>query len=103
MAPRPLDLAYLYRQTMGNQALETEILDMFRKQIASSMAAFSKADAAERKRLAHSLKGTGRSVGAFQLADAAEEIEKSPLDRALVANLNKIAAKTCDFAASVNR
>jgi HPt (histidine-containing phosphotransfer) domain-containing protein len=100
---RPLDLAHLYRQTMGNRALEIEILDMFVKQLTSSMAAFAKADASERKRLAHALKGTGRSVGAFPLADIAERIEKSPFDRTYVAKLNDMAVRTCDFAASVNR
>jgi HPt (histidine-containing phosphotransfer) domain-containing protein len=100
---RPLDMAHLYRQTMGNRALEIEILDMFSKQITSAMAAFAGADASERRRLAHALKGTGRSVGAFPLADIAEQIERSPFDRACVAKLNELAAKTCDFAASVNR
>jgi HPt (histidine-containing phosphotransfer) domain-containing protein len=100
---RPLDLAHLYRQTMGNRALEIEILDMFCKQLTSSMAAFGKADGSERKRLAHALKGTGRSVGAFLLADIAEQIEKSPFDRTYVAKLNAMAVRTCDYAASVNR
>lgn len=101
--PRPLDLAHLFQQTMGNRALEIEILDMFCKQLTSSMASFAKADASERRRLAHALKGTGRSVGAFLLADIAERIEKSPFDRTLVSNLNDMAVRTCDFAASVNR
>jgi HPt (histidine-containing phosphotransfer) domain-containing protein len=100
---RPLDLAHLYQQTMGNRALQLEILDMFCKQINSTIAAFAKADASERRRLAHALKGTGRSVGAFVLADIAEQIEKSPLDRAIVAKLNDMAVRTCDYAASVNR
>jgi HPt (histidine-containing phosphotransfer) domain-containing protein len=100
---RPLDLAHLYQQTMGNRALEIEILEMFCKQLTSSMTAFGKADAIERKRLAHALKGTGRSVGAFPLADIAEKLEKSPFDRTLVSNLNEMAVRTCDFAASVNR
>jgi HPt (histidine-containing phosphotransfer) domain-containing protein len=102
-APRPLDLAHLYRQTMGNRALEIEILDMFCKQVSSTVTAFAKADASERRRLAHALKGTGRSVGAFLLADIAEQIEKSPFDRTCVAKLNEMAVRTCDFAASVNR
>jgi HPt (histidine-containing phosphotransfer) domain-containing protein len=100
---RPLDLAHLYWQTMGNRALEIEILDMFCKQVTSTLTAFAKADASERKRLAHALKGTGRSVGAFLLADIAEQIEKSPFDRTSVAKLNDMAVRTCDFAASVNR
>jgi HPt (histidine-containing phosphotransfer) domain-containing protein len=102
-ALRPLDLAHLYRQTMGNRALEIEILDMFCKQVTSTITAFAKADASERRRLAHALKGTGRSVGAFLLADIAEQIEKSPFDRTFVAKLNDMAVRTCDFAASVNR
>jgi HPt (histidine-containing phosphotransfer) domain-containing protein len=87
---RPLDLAHLYRQTMGNRALEIEILDMFCKQVTSTVTAYA-------------LKGTGRSVGAFLLADIAEQIEKSPFDRTCVAKLNEMAVRTCDFAASVNR
>jgi HPt (histidine-containing phosphotransfer) domain-containing protein len=88
---------------MGNRALEIEILDMFCKQVTSTVTAFAKADANERRRLAHALKGTGRSVGAFLLADIAEQIEKSPFDRTFVARLNEMAVRTCDFAASVNR
>ncbi len=100
---RPLDLAHLSRQTMGDRHLEAEILGMFAKQLKSALASFTKANGLERKRLAHALKGTGRGVGAFMLADIAERIERSPFDRSLVGELDTCIAATCDFIASLDR
>jgi HPt (histidine-containing phosphotransfer) domain-containing protein len=100
---RPLDLAHLSRQTMGDRALEAEILGMFSRQLSSATGTLAKANGLERKRLAHSLKGTGRGVGAFALADIAERMELAPFDRAIIAELDHCIAQTCDFIASLNR
>lgn len=70
----PLDRKHLSRMTLGEQSLEREVLAMFAaqaKDIADRLAA-TPADAAE---LAHKLKGSSRSVGAFRLADALEAYE----------------------------
>lgn len=70
----PLDLKHLSRMTLGEQSLEREVLAMFAaqaKDVAGRLAG-SPANAAE---LAHTLKGSARSVGAFRLADALEAYE----------------------------
>lgn len=70
----PLDLKHLSRMTLGEQSLEREVLAMFAaqaKDIADRLTS-APADAAE---LAHKLKGSARSVGAFRLADALEAYE----------------------------
>lgn len=70
----PLDRKHLARMTLGEQSLEREVLAMFAaqaKDVAGRLAA-TPANAAE---LAHTLKGSARSVGAFRLADALEAYE----------------------------
>lgn len=100
---RPLDLDHLSRQTMGDRALEREVLAMFARQLDAIGDAIAKADAVERARLAHSLKGSARGVGAFALADCATRIEDMPDDRALVARLIELIGETRDFVAAIDR
>jgi HPt (histidine-containing phosphotransfer) domain-containing protein len=100
---RPIDLVHLTRQTMGDRALETEILGMFAKQMSGSRLTMGKGNADERKRLAHTIKGTARSVGAFSLGDVAERIEKAPLNANLVNELNDEIAHVLNFIAAINR
>ena len=100
---RPLDLAFLSAQTMGDRALEAEVLGMFSKQLCSAEASLRNASSAVRKDLAHALKGTARSLGAFALAEIAARVEETPSERALIAELGGQIAKTCDFIASLNR
>ena len=63
---RPVDLAHLSSQTMGDAALEGEVLSMFctQSQIYLKMMQHS-CDVTNRIRAAHSLKGAARSIGAF--------------------------------------
>jgi HPt (histidine-containing phosphotransfer) domain-containing protein len=100
---RPIDLVHLARQTMGDRSLETEILGMFARQMSGARASMSKANADERKRLAHAIKGTARSVGAFEIGDIAERIERAPLNSTLINNLGDEIAHALDFIAAINR
>lgn len=100
---RPVDLVHLANQTMGDRKLEAEILTMFGKQMSQARASISNANADERKRLAHTIKGTARSVGAFPIADVAERIEKAPLNSGLISDLGDEIAHALDFIAAVNR
>src|SRR5690606_39087311 len=84
---RPIDLAHLSRQTMGDRALEQEILAMFAQQLSVAGERMASADVTERHRLAHTLKGSARGVGAFALGDCAAAIETAPADPALVERL----------------
>jgi len=100
---RVIDIAHLSRQTMGDRALEAEILTMFAKQLSSARAAFAAASVEERKRLAHTIKGTARSVGAFSIADVAERIEKAPLNASLISDIGTQIARALDFINAINR
>jgi HPt (histidine-containing phosphotransfer) domain-containing protein len=74
---KPVDLAHLGQQTMGDENLEAEILSMFVSQSDIYLKMILRScDSPTRIRAAHSLKGAARSIGAFELADLAEAAEK---------------------------
>jgi HPt (histidine-containing phosphotransfer) domain-containing protein len=80
----PIDFAHLRRMTLGDAALEREVLGMFSAQATRLVKSLATrpADAAA---LAHTLKGSARAVGAFAVGDAAAHLEtliKSGSDRA---------------------
>lgn len=77
-AAPPIDHAHFERQTMGDAALQAEVLGLLAEQMKSARAAMSDASPAERAALAHGLKGAARGVGAFSLADCCDAIEKAP-------------------------
>lgn len=69
-----IDVQHLGRMTLGEAALETEVLALFAAQsrdLVTRLAAIP-ADAAV---LAHTLKGSARAIGAFRVADAALGLE----------------------------
>jgi HPt (histidine-containing phosphotransfer) domain-containing protein len=70
----PIDIEHLGRMTLGDVGLEREVLAMFSAQavhLAGVLAALPPDAAA----LAHTLKGSARAIGAFQVAEAAEGLE----------------------------
>ena len=75
---KPVDLVHISSITMGDRDLEHEILSMFAAQIPSYLElARNCANSAEVKRVAHTIKGAARSIGAFRLAEIAVESEES--------------------------
>ena len=82
-ALRPLDLVHLSKYTLGNRALESELLGLFRTQADLYIV---RMDAAESEKewieAAHSLKGSASGLGAWQLAALAAEAENLAHDRA---------------------
>jgi len=60
--------------TLGDASLEREVLAMFSAQAASLIAALS-ALPADAGALAHTLKGSARAIGAFDVAEAAGGLE----------------------------
>lgn len=78
---RVLDRDHLARYTLGDAALEREVLDLFVGQLPQTLAALqTSADPCAWKLAAHTLKGSARAVGAWQLADAAERAEDLATD-----------------------
>jgi HPt (histidine-containing phosphotransfer) domain-containing protein len=76
-ASAPIDMEHLGRYTLGDKALEKEILGLFLTQMPDMLASLRKAQSErEWKMAAHSLKGAARAIGAWQMASAAEEAER---------------------------
>ena len=76
VVPAPLDRLHLARQTLGDSELEREILVLFRRQSDLMLSRLIEArDAEERRSAAHTLKGSARAIGAWQVAEAAAAIE----------------------------
>jgi len=75
-AESPIDLAHLRRFTMGDEALEVEILGLFAEQLPITIAALREAETEKAWGIAaHTLKGSARAVGAWALAAIAETAE----------------------------
>ncbi len=75
----PIDIAHLKRMTLGDAGLEREVLAMFAGQAVRLIEALAAmpADAAV---LAHTLNGSARAIGAFQVAAAAGAVEDALRD-----------------------
>ena len=100
---RPVDLAHLAKQTLGDRTLEHEVLQLFVLQALSARDQFALAERNERLRLAHNLKGSARGVGAFAIADCVAEIETRPDDKTLMKRLSMLIDEVRDFIAAINR
>jgi len=74
---RPVDLVHLAKYTMGDSALEAEILTLFSNQSRVYLGQIEKAQTAkEWHAAAHTLKGSARAIGAWPIAELAAEAEK---------------------------
>lgn len=80
----PIDREHLRRATLGDAALERELLAMFQSQIADARVRLAEAEAAERGSIAHAVKGAARGLGAFEIADCAAKIEQKPHEERLI-------------------
>jgi HPt (histidine-containing phosphotransfer) domain-containing protein len=70
-----VDLAHLFRMTLGDRALEREILQLFSRQTDMLMARMQDAAPASVAAMAHTLKGSARGIGAWRVAHAADVVE----------------------------
>ncbi|MAM94132.1 Hpt domain-containing protein [Parvibaculum sp.] len=95
---RAIDLVHLSKYTLGNRSLENELLGLFRTQADLYLARLdSAADETEWKNAAHSLKGSARGLGAWALAELAEEAEATAL-----AARDSVMARIREATAAVN-
>jgi HPt (histidine-containing phosphotransfer) domain-containing protein len=76
--PAPVDHAHLRRYTMGDLQLEREVLVLFAGELPRTVAELRSARS-ERdwKIAAHTLKGSARAVGAWDVADSAVTAEQN--------------------------
>ncbi len=79
IAERALDLVHLSRQTLGDRALELELIELFDKQAGHIMTRLDSelcgSSVKWRSDLSHTLKGSARAIGAFKVAAAAQAYE----------------------------
>ncbi len=74
----PVDLVHLARQTLGDRELEREVLGLFVNQSTLYLRRLEKAKSVkERKNAAHTILGSARGLGAWQVAREAEKFEAS--------------------------
>jgi HPt (histidine-containing phosphotransfer) domain-containing protein len=108
----PIDRAYLARFTLGNPALEREVLQLFAAQIPIYLAALRSARVRKAWReAAHSIKGSAAAVGAWRLARFAELAERAEVEseaafsqrpcEEAVAAISLAAEEACRFIARV--
>ncbi|MFM1816175.1 MAG: hypothetical protein RLZ98_2870 [Pseudomonadota bacterium] len=72
-----IDLAHLRRYTLGNRDIEEEVLQLFASETPHTIEQLARAESdADWQRAAHTLKGTARAVGAWELAERAQEAER---------------------------
>lgn len=74
-----LDLEHLKRMTLGDPALQREVLGMFVAQASRLLEALT-AHPQDRAALAHTLRGSAQAIGAFAVADAAGRLEQAGLE-----------------------
>lgn len=94
---RPIDLVHLAHQTMGDKALEIEVLQMFARQARRALQEMAGADAATTAAVAHRLKGAASAVGAFQVSAAAGSLENKSADAALKAAVDAAVVEVENF------
>ncbi|PYE89961.1 Hpt domain-containing protein [Phyllobacterium leguminum] len=100
---RPIDLVHLARQTLGDRALEAEVLSLFSRQAGSIASRIGQGMGKERGLLAHSLKGSARSIGAFRVAELAERVEADPANDNAASTLCDALTDVQQFIAAISR
>lgn len=94
---RPIDLVHLARQTMGDKALELEVLQMFARQARESMKELATSEGTARAAVAHRLKGSAQSVGADAVAKAAAALEDNPANAIALAGVTAAVVEAENF------
>jgi len=97
---RPIDLVHLARMTLGERGLEREVLQLFDRQAGLLVVRMEQAEREGVCAAAHTLKGSARGIGAWQVARAAEAVELAATHaagrelEAAIARLRAAAAET---------
>jgi hypothetical protein len=93
-----IDLAHLAHMTFGERELECDVLRLFDQQAELLLDRLPAAEPAVASALAHTLCGSARGIGAFQVADAASRVERLA---AAGASQAELAAAIDDLATTV--
>jgi HPt (histidine-containing phosphotransfer) domain-containing protein len=103
-AEAAIDIAHLGRMTFGEKGLEREVLRLFERQAAMLLARMKDAPHTELAAFAHTLTGSARGIGAWQVAKAAEAVELVASGRGqpdLAAALVKLTAAINEASAAI--
>jgi hypothetical protein len=96
---QPIDRTHLFRMTLGDHALECDVLQLFDQQARLLIAHMGEANPAGVAVLAHTLHGSARAIGAWAVARAAEALEAAAKTKSVEMQSAKQAlARTVDDA-----
>lgn len=87
----PIDLTHLSRMTLGERALEREVLHLFDRQAEMLLARMRGASSSAVAAYAHTLKGSARGIGAWEVARTASEVEMAAQGRDRAAQAQALA------------
>jgi hypothetical protein len=87
-----IDLVHLARMTLGDRKLELQVLELFDRQAELLLARMQEVEPAGVATLAHTLGGSARGIGAWQVAAAAEALERAVATGHLVPALAQLTA-----------
>ncbi|HTQ83390.1 MAG TPA: Hpt domain-containing protein [Pseudolabrys sp.] len=96
-----IDRAHLAHVTFGDRHLEDEVLQLFDRQATLLMARIGSTPAAVAS-LAHTLKGSATSIGAFNVARAAQAVELATAQGAREAAIGQLAAAVDEARAAIS-
>ena len=102
-----IDMQHLARMTLGEQSLQREVLALFDRQADVLLPRIRCGAPALAASLAHTLKGSAVSIGAFKVARAAESVEqvqgRGDRDAAMAAAIERLAAVLDEAKAEIAR
>jgi HPt (histidine-containing phosphotransfer) domain-containing protein len=101
---RAIDLAHLARMTFGERDLEREVLALFDRQAGVLLARMQGEAPKVVGALAHTLGGSARGIGAWQVAEAAEVVEllaANPREATLAAAVSRVSAAVAEAQAAI--
>ena len=100
--PGPIDEAHLAQMTFGDQRLEREVLEIFRRQSVIMLSRIGGVEPGAAAAAVHTLKGSARGIGAWRVARAAERLEQACGDADRAASLAELQATTLQVRAAID-
>ncbi len=99
----PIDCQHLRAMALGDLSLEQEVLRLFDRQAELLVERMRHSELAAIAPLAHALKGSARGIGAWQVAEAADAVErfKAGTPAAYTDVLQALAAAVADARAQI--
>jgi HPt (histidine-containing phosphotransfer) domain-containing protein len=106
-AGEAIDIRHLARMTLGERTLQREVLALFDRQADVLLPRIRRGAPPLAASLAHTLKGSAVSIGAFKVARAAEAVEEAQgltdRDAAVAAAVERLAAVLAEAKAEIAR